>query len=285
MNRIILTCKYFAVIILILIPPELIYSSGHGPVYALATPTLGRGEVSFDAAFMTLRQEDGSSPMLKYLWGYGITERVQFAISTHSPIDSAPQPARTRGSSMMQGNGDIEGFIYWRFYSNAFDIGKRFDITTYLSGTIPTEDTRGGVKVGNSLHAALVAGYASRTLYFWLGGGYQYYFEKNNDRLGELPYMTAAFGYRPPLFKRDYPRPDWRIFIESKAEFPGRNISGGDPEMNTGGTKYLVGPTVLGLYGAWGISGGFLFPLYQDLNGAQPEENFRFMVNLTYWIH
>jgi hypothetical protein len=45
----------------------------------------------------------------------------------------------------------------------------------------------------------------------------------------------------------------------------------------------FVGPTVLGLFGPWGISGGPLFPVYRHLNGTQREERFRFVINYTYW--
>lgn len=259
-------------------------ASGHGPVFGLATPTLGKGGVSFDFGVMSMYQGGERSLMLKYLWGYGVTEDLQLSLSTHSPIDLLSTQVSTRGSSMMQAHGDIEPLVFWRFHRDDFDIGNRFESTLIVSGTIPTEKIRTGVSVGNALHAALVTGYASRTTYFWLGGGYQYYFERSNDQLGDLKYLSAVFGWRPPLFKEDYPKPDWRIFIESLAEFAGKDKRGGIENPQTGGTKVLVGPSILGLYGDWGISGGILFPVAQNLNGGHPTERFRFMTVLTYWI-
>ena len=46
----------------------------------------------------------------------------------------------------------------------------------------------------------------------------------------------------------------------------------------------MVGPTVLLLYKAYGIEGGVLFPVYQRTNGSQPEERFRFGVNVSYFF-
>ena len=46
----------------------------------------------------------------------------------------------------------------------------------------------------------------------------------------------------------------------------------------------ILGPTVLGLFGPWGISGGPLFPVHSDLHGDQPEEDVRFVVNFSYWF-
>lgn len=222
--------------------------------------------------------------MLKYLWGYGITEDLQLSISTHSPIEAVPFPPRTRGSIMMQGNGDIEALAFWRFHRSDCDIGSRFESTLILSGSLPTEKARGGVAVGNAVHAALVTGYASRVTYLWVGGGYQHYFEKGNDQLADLWYGSFVFGWRPPLFRQDYPKPDWRIFVEALAEFPGRDRIKGAENPHSGGSRIVLGPTVLGLYGDWGVSGGVLFPIHQKLNGNQPSEKARLMVVVTYWI-
>lgn len=277
MKRLALSCALLLMI-------QLADASGHGPVFGLATPTLGKGHASFDAALMTSRQSAGNSLMLKYLWGYGITEDLQISLSTHSPIENVPFPTRSRGSLMMQANGDIEALVFWRFHRNDYDIGNRFETTAIISGSIPTEKKRGGVAVSNALHAAVVTGYASRVTYLWIGGGYQYYFKKGNDQLGGLWYGSFVFGWRPPLFREDFPKPDWRLFIESLAEFPGRNTINGVEDPNSGGSRVLIGPTVLGLYGDWGISGGVLFPIHQKLNGNQLSENARVMVTLTYWI-
>lgn len=275
--------------VVLLLASVLIFSnrglaSGHGPVFGLATPTLAKGQGSFDVALMSSRQSGGGSLMLKYLWGYGITEDLQLSLSTHSPIETVPFPARSRGSIMMQSNGDIEALVFWRFHRDDYDIGSRFETTLIVSGAVPTEKKRGSVAVGNSLHAAVVTGYASRVTYLWIGGGYQHYFEKGSDRLGGLWYGSFVFGWRPPLFREDYPKPDWRLFIESLAEFPARNTINDAEDPNTGGSRVLVGPTVLGLYGDWGISGGVLFPIKQKLNGKQPSETARVMAVLTYWI-
>lgn len=262
----------------------MVRAQGHGPVYGLATPTLGKGHASFDAAAMRIRVKDQQSLMLRYIWSYGITQDLQVNLTTPTMIDKINPPPRTRGNSMMPSNGDIEASVYYRFHRNDFGIGKRFETTAILGGSIPTEKERGGIKVGNSLHAAVVTGYASRSIYVWMGSGYQYYFRKYNAQLGDLIYASAVFGYRPPLFKKDYPKPDWRIFVESLAEFPGKNrLYDGNGWQQDRGQKLLLGPTLLGLYGSWGISGGILWPVYQVVPDLQ-RENYRMVINLSYWL-
>jgi hypothetical protein len=41
---------------------------------------------------------------------------------------------------------------------------------------------------------------------------------------------------------------------------------------------------VLGLFGAWGLETGVLFPVTQSLNGAQPKEHYRAKLVFTYWF-
>lgn len=274
----------FSTIIGLLYFAPVIAQQGHGPIYSLATPTLGKGATSFDVAAMSIESQGQRSLMLRYLWSYGITQDLQINLSTPTVIDKINKPPITRGNAMMPANGDIEAEVYYRFWSNAFAVGKRIESTVILGGTVPTEKTRGGIAVGNSFHSALTAGYVSRSWYGWIGGGYQYYFKKKGDQLGDLLYATAVIGYRPPFFRQDYPKPDWRIFVESMAEFPGESTPKGSVKIRDRSKKYFMGPSVLGLYGAWGISGGVLFPISQQVTDSFEKEGIRTTLHFSYFF-
>ena len=259
-------------------------AQGHGPLFGLQTPTLAKGGVDFNAAAMSLATEDDQSFMLRYIWSYGVTEDLQLNITTPTMINRLSEAPRTRGNSNMPANGDIEASVWYRFFSNAFGVGKRFESTAILSVSTPTEKIRGQTNVSNSIHGAISTGYASRTWYAWVGGGYQYYLEEGHEQLGDLPYASLVIGYRPDVFMGDYPKPDWRVFVESLAEFPGSNTFEGQlPPIDQRGKKVMVGPSFLGLYGAWGISFGALFPAYQDVNQG-PKEKYRLSMNISYWL-
>lgn len=259
-------------------------AQGHGPLYGLQTPTLAKGGFDFNAAAMSLATEDDQSFMLRYIWSYGLTEDLQINITTPTMINRLSEAPRTRGNNNMPANGDIEASVWYRFFSSAFSVGKRFESTAILSVSTPTEETRSGINVSNSIHGAISTGYASRTWYAWVGGGYQYYFEEGNDQLGDLPYASLVVGYRPNIFMGDYPKPDWRVFVESLAEFPGANTSEGQlTPVDQRGKKVMLSPSFLGLYGAWGISFGALFPVYQDVTQG-PKEEYRLSMNISYWL-
>lgn len=256
---------------------------GHGPAFTLATPTLGQGELSFDAMLMSVRLQNSSGWMIRQSWHYGLTEDIQLNVSVPTTLQKINNPPQARLGTMMGTYGDIEVSGLFRFFKKYLGIGQRFESSLLLSGTIPTEDKRGGFHVGPSVHAGLVTGYASRTFYFWAGGGYQYYTSQHNDQLGDIGYITGVIGYRPPVFQHDFPKPDWRIFLESVTEWVGESEQNGVEVVGTGGVKSLLGPSVLGLYGRWGLSTGILFPVYSNFPDARTEA-YRFNFVLSYWF-
>jgi hypothetical protein len=257
---------------------------GHGPVFSLATPTLGKGELSFDALVMSARQGKNAW-MIRQNWHYGLTQDIQLNLSVPTPLRQISQPPHGRLGTLMGTYGDLEASGLFRFFKNYYPGGgKRFESTLLLSGTVPTEKRRRGIRVGPSINGAVVTGYASRTVYGWLGSGYQYYGKSDGDQLGDITYLTAVFGYRPPFFQHDYPKPDWRIFIESVTEWVGSEYLDGQKRVSSEGRRTLIGPTVLGLYGKWGISGGIMFPVYSDFTGNSNAEDYRLSMILSYWF-
>lgn len=256
---------------------------GHGPVFTLATPTLGQGELSFDVMGMSVRQGQNAW-MLRQNWHYGLTEDIQLNLSIPTILKGISDSPQGRLGTLMGTYGDIEASGLIRFFKTYPGVGKRFESTLLVSGTVPTEDRRGGLDVGPSLHAGVVTGYASRTIYGWAGGGYQHYFSQHDDQLGSIAYVTGVVGYRPPVFQHDYPKPDWRIFVESVTEWIGDSRRNRQELGGTGGMKTLLGPSVLGLYGKWGLSAGILFPVYSNFTENTHTEDYRLSMVLSYWF-
>ena len=256
---------------------------GHGPVFGLATPTLPQGAWNVDITLMSAARGKRAL-MARQTTRYGLTPDLQLNLSVPFSIEEMPNPPTTRIGTMMGGIGDVEASAFWRFQKTYPGVGQRFESTLIMSGLYPIRGERGGVEVGPGVHLAAVTGYASRTVYAWGGAGYQHYVPDDGDRPGDLGYLSAVFAWRPPIFQHDYPKPDIRFFVESLAEFAGHDQKGGEALPSSGGEKIFVGPTFLGLYRAWGLGAGVLFPLYQHLNGQQAEEGMRFAANISYWF-
>lgn len=274
-----------ALLTLSALPPPVL-ASGHGPVYGLATPTLGKGGWSLDLALMG-KVGDRDMAMLRPMLGYGITQDLQVSVSLPMPL-SVPSDLRpTRTMAMMPANRDVELLLGWRFHRTEPAVGARFESTAYGGFLYPTDSVRAGVRTAPGLYGAIVTGYASRTVYAWAGGLYRRYMTPTGetvDHPGDLAMYSLVLGYRPRPFQKDWPHPDWRIFLEVVGEYSARDRVAGVELANTGGHQIFAGPTLLGLYGNWGVSGGPIFRVYDDLNGTQPKDRVRMVLNITYWF-
>jgi hypothetical protein len=261
-------------------------ASGHGPVFGGAPPTLGKGGWQLDQAWMGRIGQGFSDDeqMLRTMISFGITEDLQISGSLPITLDSSFYMPRGRVMAMMSSHQDFESILGWRFQRRAVGAGSRLESTLFVGATVPMQEfRRDGMLATPSVHASVASGFASRSHYFWVGGGYQYYTEREGDQMGDAVYYSAVYGYRPPFLRLDYPKPDLRFFVEAVGEHTARGTHHGFEMVGSGGDSILVGPTALLLYKQYGLEAGLLFPVYQQAN-FQPEEKFRFGVNFTYFF-
>jgi hypothetical protein len=262
-------------------------AQGHGPIFGLATPTLAKGGWSLDATAMGRVLNAQQTAMIRTLLSYGINEDLQFSASLPMAIYTTQGVVPARVSTRMPASPDIEFTLGWRFQRRELGIGRRFESTAYLAFDYPTDPIRVGLRTSPGFAAALATGYASRVIYIWAGGLYRRYVTPigpTSDHLGDLAMYSLVVGYRPPPFQHDYPHPDWRLFVEAVGETTARDVATGAERPNSGGDQLFVGPTVLGLYGGWGVAGGPIFPVYRRVNGTQPREKVRISVNFVRWF-
>jgi hypothetical protein len=266
--------------------PQLAAGSGHGPVFGGATPTLGKGGWQLDQAWMGRlgRGALDDEQMLRTMISLGITEDVQISGSLPITLDSAIYMPRGRVMAMMASTQDLEVIAAYRFQRHAAGPGARLESTVFAGATAPLQQYRpDGMRASPSLHVSAASGYASRKHYFWVGGGYQWYSERQGDQMGDSVFYSVVYGYRPPWLQTDYPKPDLRFFVEAVGEHTAQGLHHGFTMVASGGDALLVGPTALLLYKAYGLEGGMLFPVYQRTN-FQPLEKFRFGVNFSYFF-
>ncbi|MGQ0815010.1 MAG: hypothetical protein ACT4O1_11160 [Gemmatimonadota bacterium] len=271
----------------VLLYGALAFGQGHGPAYGLSTPTLARGGWSLDVPLMSRVVADKRVLMMRPMVSYGITEDVQLSLSLPVPLYVEQGVPPAHAMARMPTSRDAELLMAWRFQRKATAVGSRFETTSYIGLDYPTDARRNGIETHPGVYGALVPGYASRPVYAWVGGLYRRYLSPIgpvNDHLGDVVMYSAVLGYRPPAFQHDYPKPDWRVFVEAIGEHADRDVAAGNERPNSGGHQIFLAPTVLGLYGSWGISGGPAFPVYRRINGTQPREKLRFIVNTTFWF-
>ena len=261
-----------------------ISASGHGPVFAGATPTLGKGGWQFDQAYMGRSTEEAVEQTLRSMISFGVTPRVQLSASVPVPLVTGSQPPTGRMTATMSDAPNIEGTAAWRFHVRPVGHGARIESTIFVGAAVPTTSRRGGIASAPSFNGAAASGYASRAHYFWAGAGFEKRTASDGDRWGDVGYYSLVYGYRPPALQLDYPKPDLRFFVEAQGEHNGRTRTSGVEDPDSGGQILLVGPTTLLLYKQYGLEGGILFPVYQRVNGTQEKERFRVVVNFSYFF-
>jgi len=263
------------------------HASGHGPVFAMATPTNAKGGWSVDWGVMGRVGDQNSGAMGRAMFTYGITEDVQVSFSAPAVFSSAAlAPARL--TSMMPGTADFEGIGAWRFHRQGTGVGRRFETTAYGGIVVPGSQRPAGMmgelRRTPGVYTALATGMASRSHYFWLGAGNVWFAERDGDRRPDVLSYSFVWGYRPPPWQKDYPHWDWRFFAELTGENAGRIRQAGHAMLGTGGHQIFVGPTVLGIYKNYAIQGGIQFPVFHDVGARHERERFRFAINLSYFF-
>ena len=149
-------------------------ASGHGPVFGFATPVNSQGEWSFDFGMFGRNAMDGSQATARWMIGYGITPHTQVSLIAPALLQSGSLPM-----TMMSGGGEFQSNLAWRFYHNPNAIGRRVESTASVGLVVPgPQDDFGmfrGFHSAPGVNAWVATGMASRSSYFWLGGGFMHF--------------------------------------------------------------------------------------------------------------
>ena len=256
-------------------------------MFALATPTNAQGGWALDQGVMIRNGRADTGAMFRGMLSYGITEDVQASVSFPAVFASAPlAPART--TSLMPGTGDFEAILAWRFHRRGADVGTRFESTAYggiiQPGPQEPPEILGTLRKAPGVWTAVATGLASRSHYLWGGLGYTRFADSQGDRRPDLLFYSLAWGYRPRVWRKDYPHWDWRVFTELTGENSTRARQGRLEVAGTGGHQIFVGPSTLGIYKNYAIEAGMQFPVFRQVGARHQREKFRFAVNLAYFF-
>jgi hypothetical protein len=262
-------------------------SSGHGPVFGLATPTNGKVSWSLDIGAAGRVGIGDSTAMSRAMLSYGITQDIQISVSAPAVFTSAPL-APDRVTAMMPATGDSEAIGAWRFQRWDTGIGSRIETTVYGGVILPGSQKPPGLF--GQLHWApgvlgmVVAGYASRSNYLWAGVGGMHFDKSHGDRRPDMLMYSLVYGYRPSLLRKDYPHWDGRFFIEVNGEYSNRVLHNSLAVPGSNGEQVFVGPTTLWLYKNYGIEGGVQWPVYRSSGPQFERERYRFAIDFSYFF-
>jgi hypothetical protein len=197
---------------------------GHGPLFALSTPTLAQGAIELDMAAMTQER----ALMLGAMGVYGVTPNLQLSLAMPLHVHALRDGAAplVRGAAAMPGDSSIEALVGWRWLHLSTGVARRIESTVFAGGGASLADER-----AKALGAAAF-GLIFRWFDAWGGGGF--------ELGGQGAFGSVALG--PRLFGRSV---DVRLF--------------GEVVGNESGLE--AGPSALVLVGDWTLAAGALVPL------------------------
>lgn len=275
-------CRFGAILWFCIFATATSVASSHGPVFGFATPVNSKGEISFDFGAYNRYAAFGSQTVLKTMVSYGLTPQVQWSFTAPAVLQSGSLPM-----SMVEG-GEFQSNFSWRFHHQPNAVGRRFESTASAGIVVPGPQDKSGMF--RSMHSApgfsawLATGITSRSHYFWLGGGGMHFFERAGDQRPNVITTTAVYGYRPPSWRSDRHQWDWRLFAELTGEHAGQVRRAASPITGSDANQIFLGPSVLGIFKYFAISGGVQFPVYSNLGRIYPHERARLAINVSYFL-
>lgn len=258
------------------------FATDHGPVFSYATPVNSQGEVSYDTGIYGRNGSHGTQFSTGSGFGYGITPHLTVTAFLPATFGSGSLAE----SRIMSGSEWTAG-ASWRFLHSVTSIGKRIESTASLGIVVPGPQQDSGLL--SSLHRApgvagsVATGYASRSQYLWVGGGYTRFAEASQDRRPDTLSWSGVYGYRPAKLRRGYDQWDYRGFAELTGEHTGGVRSSGSVVPNSSTTTVWLGPSVLAIFKNIAIEGGVQAPIYRDASDTlYGREHVRFAINFSY---
>ena len=258
------------------------WAADHGPLFGYATPVNSQGEFSFDTG---LFGRNGSRDMqfsTATQMGYGLTPHITFTAFLPASFGHSSLP-----ESRIFPTGEWTAGASWRVFHSVTQVGKRLEATGSLAlvvpGPQPDTGALGSLSRVPGVAGTLAAGFASRSQYLWLGGGYTGFFAKGGTRRPDTISWSTVYGYRPAKLRRGYDQWDYRGLVEFTGEHTGGVRFRNAVVPDSSSTSVWLGPSVLAIFKNVALEGGVQGPLYRDVaTSIYGRETVRFALNLSY---
>ncbi len=254
-------------------------SEAHEPIFGLGPHTIYKGGVGIEAEFEGEEASGGGEEEKEYVLHneiiYGVTADFSVTLAVPYVIEHERKAGGVEDSSSGLGDLSLRGkYRFWRR-----DAPGVQDAAAFILGVkFPTGDDDKSPRLGSGSTDYLFALAAARESLTW------YYFGDVRYRLntegggglekGDRLFADLAIGIRPWPIK--YLKPDLVLLAELNWEtFMRDELNGLDIE-DSGGNRLFLSPSFFFTRRNLAVKGGVQIPVHQDLNGEQPEEDYRF---------
>ncbi len=241
----------------------------HDPVFGIGPHVLYQGgvEVAIESAAEKAGPEKEQELALELT--YGLTG--DWAVGVDLPwVRKADDGNRSSGA------GDVALFTKYRFWRRD-SLGLQESAAVLLKVVTESADSTTTPPLGKGVTdgiAGLTWGYESRKWYRWASVRYRY--NGTNpagvDR-GDMLRVDLVGGIRPT--PRGYLEPDTVWLLELNGEIQQKARLNGQDLADTGGMQWFVSPGIFWTLRNFAIKAGVQIPVLSDLNGNQPDADYR----------
>ncbi len=246
----------------------------HEPIFGLGPHTIFKGGFGLEMEFEG-EKSSGAGEVEKERV---VTSEIIYGITADlSATLAIPYILERSSTNESSGTGDISVRTKYRFWRRD-GIGVQDSAAVITGVKLPTGNDDKTPRLGSGSTDYLFALAVARESLKW------YYFGDVRYRLntegggglhaGNAVFADLAIGIRTRGV--EYLRPDLVVIAELNFESQDRNELFGVDIADSGGTRLFLSPSFFYTYRNWALKGGIQFPVNQDLNGNQPESDYRF---------
>ncbi len=252
----------------------------HGPVFSPGPETIWKGgtSVTIGAPYSKERGAGAKRDVLEPFFEveYGLTENWQIGIE-------APYKFVDTNGPDGDGMGDVVLDTKYQFWKKDLP-GAQYKAAAFARLKLPTASDSGMPRLGSGstdVAGGVVAGYESRRWYWFTSAAYSLN-NKGGGGLekGDRQFLNAVGGVRPVL--SEYGEPDTVFMLELNWERSDKDRLNGLSLANTGGSELFLSPVFWWTYRQVAVKGGVQVPIMQDLNGTQPDTDYRGKLEFVY---
>jgi hypothetical protein len=273
--------KYFIIRIMVgfIISMTNISVFAHEPIFGLGPHTIFKGgiglETEIERESASNSNEKEKDLVLHNEIIYGLTEDLAVTLALSYVLDRNLDAEGIGKSS--SGLSDTSLRLKYRFWRR--DRPGIQDAAAFIIGIkFPTGDADKSPRLGSGSTDFLLGLAAGRESLLWYYfGDIRYRVNTKGSsglKVGDRFFADVAIGIRP--WPAEYLKPDLVVLAELNWETLMRNELDGLDVSNSGGNLLFLSPSFFLTYRNWAVKGGVQIPLYQNLYGNQPGEDYRF---------
>jgi hypothetical protein len=253
-------------------------SYAHEPLFGFGPHTIFKGglgvemEIEGEKTSGVAEKEKEYTLHTEILYGVTTDLSATFAL----PMVLAKKAENGGIEESSSGPGDLEMRLKYRFWRHD-QPGIQDAAAVIVGAKLPSGDDDTSPRLGSGstdFTFGLTAARESLVWYYFGDIRYRLITRADGLKSGDRFFADTAIGIRP--WPTEYLKPDLVLLAELNWETWRRNELNGVDVANTGGDRLFFSPSFFFTIRNWAIKGGVQLPLYHDLHGDQPEEDYRF---------